>query len=33
MAEMGVIAKAFGLGAPLATAFHIVRVISTIFLT
>ena len=33
MAEMGVIAKAFGLGAPLVTAFHIVRIVSTIFLT
>jgi membrane AbrB-like protein len=33
MAEMGVIAKAFGLGAPVVAAFHIVRVICTIFLT
>ena len=33
MAEMGVIAKAFGLGAPLVAAFHIVRVVCTIFLT
>jgi uncharacterized membrane protein AbrB (regulator of aidB expression) len=28
-----VIAKAFGLGAPVVAAFHIVRVICTIFLT
>ena len=33
MAEMGVIAKAFGLGAPVVAAFHIVRVVCTIFLT
>jgi len=33
MAEMGVIAKTFGLGAPLVTAFHIVRIVSTVFLT
>ena len=32
MAEMGVIAKAFGLGAPVVAAFHIVRVVCTIFL-
>jgi membrane AbrB-like protein len=33
MAEMGVIAKAFSLGAPVVAAFHIVRVVCTIFLT
>jgi uncharacterized membrane protein AbrB (regulator of aidB expression) len=33
MAEMGVIAKAFSLGAPVVASFHIVRVICTIFLT
>ncbi|MBT9463299.1 AbrB family transcriptional regulator [Hydrogenophaga sp.] len=33
MAEMGLIAKAFALGAPTVTAFHIVRIVTTIFLT
>jgi uncharacterized membrane protein AbrB (regulator of aidB expression) len=33
MAEMGVIAKAFGLGAPVVTAFHLMRIVLTIFLT
>jgi len=33
MAEMGVIAKAFGLGVPVVTAFHMTRVVCTIFLT
>lgn len=33
MAEMGVIAKAFSLGAPVVAAFHIARVVCTIFLT
>ncbi len=33
MAEMAVIAKAFGLGAPVVLGFHLVRVFATIFLT
>lgn len=33
MAEMAVMAKAFGLAAPLVTAFHITRIVSTILLT
>lgn len=33
IAEMGVIAKAFGLGAPVVTAFHLMRIVLTIFLT
>lgn len=33
IAEMGVIAKAFGLGAPIVTAFHVTRIIATIFMT
>ena len=33
MAEMGVIAKAFGLGAPVVTAFHLLRIVLTIFFT
>lgn len=32
MAEMAIIAKAFGIGAPIVTAFHFFRVLSTIFL-
>ena len=33
MAEMGVIAKSFGLGAPVVTAFHLMRIVMTIFCT
>ncbi len=33
MAEMAVIAKAFGLGAPVVLGFHLIRVFATIFLT
>jgi uncharacterized protein len=33
MAEMAVMAKAFGLAAPLVTAFHITRIVCTILLT
>jgi uncharacterized protein len=33
MAEMGVIAKAFGLAAPTVTAFHLARILLTVFLT
>lgn len=33
MAEMAVIAKAFGLGAPVVLGFHLVRMFATIFLT
>jgi uncharacterized protein len=33
MAEMGVIAKAFGLAAPTVTAFHLARIVLTVFLT
>ena len=33
MAEMAVMAKAFGLAAPLVTAFHITRIVCTIMLT
>ncbi|MDB5762468.1 MAG: hypothetical protein JWQ21_1463 [Herminiimonas sp.] len=32
MAEMAIIAKTFGIGAPVVTAFHFFRIISTIFL-
>jgi membrane AbrB-like protein len=32
MAEMAIIAKAFGIGAPIVTAFHFFRIVSTIFL-
>jgi hypothetical protein len=32
MAEMAIVAKTFGIGAPVVTAFHFFRVISTIFL-
>ena len=33
MAEMGVIAKAFGLAAPTVTAFHLARIVLTVLLT
>jgi membrane AbrB-like protein len=33
MTEMSVISKAFGLGAPIVTAFHMLRILTTIFLT
>lgn len=33
MAEMGVIAKTFGLAAPTVTAFHLARILLTVFLT
>jgi membrane AbrB-like protein len=33
IAEMAIIAKTFGIGAPLVTAFHFCRIMSTIFLT
>jgi membrane AbrB-like protein len=33
MTEMGVLSKAFGLGAPIVTAFHLTRILTTIFLT
>jgi membrane AbrB-like protein len=33
MAEMGVIAKAFGLAAPAVIAFHLLRIVLTVFLT
>jgi membrane AbrB-like protein len=33
MTEMGIISKAFGLGAPVVTAFHLTRILTTIFLT
>jgi len=33
MTEMGLISKAFGLGAPVVTAFHLTRILTTIFLT
>jgi membrane AbrB-like protein len=33
MAEMAVMAKAFGLAAPLVTAFHVTRIVCTILLT
>lgn len=33
MTEMSVISKAFGLGAPVVTAFHMLRILTTIFLT
>lgn len=33
MAEMGMIAKSFGLGAPVVTAFHLLRIVFTIFCT
>lgn len=33
MTEMAVISKAFGLGAPVVTAFHMLRILTTIFLT
>jgi membrane AbrB-like protein len=33
MTEMSVISKAFGLGAPIVTAFHMLRILATIFLT
>ncbi len=33
IAEMAIIAKAFGIGAPVVTAFHFCRIMSTIFLT
>jgi uncharacterized protein len=33
MTEMAVISKAFGLGAPVVTAFHMTRVLTTIFVT
>lgn len=33
MAEMGVIAKAFGLAAPTVTAFHLARIVLTVFFT
>lgn len=33
MTEMAVISKAFGLGAPVVTAFHLLRILTTIFLT
>ena len=31
--EMGILSKAFGLGAPIVAAFHLTRVLTTIFLT
>jgi membrane AbrB-like protein len=33
MTEMGILSKAFGLGAPIVTAFHLTRILTTIFLT
>jgi membrane AbrB-like protein len=33
MTEMGILSKAFGLGAPVVTAFHLTRILTTIFLT
>jgi membrane AbrB-like protein len=33
MTEMAVISKAFGFGAPVVTAFHMLRILTTIFLT
>jgi membrane AbrB-like protein len=33
IAEMAIIAKTFGIGAPVVTAFHFCRIMSTIFLT
>ena len=33
MTEMGLISKTFGLGAPIVTAFHLTRILCTIFLT
>lgn len=33
MGEMGVLAKSFGLAAPVVTAFHLTRILCTIFLT
>ena len=33
IAEMAIIAKTFGVGAPIVTAFHFCRILSTIFLT
>jgi len=33
MTEMGILSQAFGLGAPVVTAFHLTRILTTIFLT
>jgi hypothetical protein len=30
---MGILSKAFGLGAPIVAAFHLTRILTTIFLT